>query len=282
MSDCRRCWTRSAVPVTNASGPSFATARSCMNTSTAPAICPGACRSNKRRGRIASASPTANAGLRGPMGHKPSSHLSSRRAKRYGEPGAARMAPWCSMRSRRPTNRLPSLVRGRATWRRWRCGTSISLGGDHPDPNYARRRRNMFIVAVNCSHPAQTCFCVSTGDGPRATFGFDIAMSELDNGFVAESGSERGAAILDGLHLPGATREQTATATIRAGMLPRCNTGRCQGETCRRVCLPIWSTPDGKTSLIAVCPAATAHPSAQPAFAIARQKCRSSTAKART
>ena len=195
-----------------------------MNTSTAPAICPGACRSSKRRGRIASASPTANAGLRGPMGHKPSSRLSSRRAKRYGEPGAARMAPWCSMRSRRPTNRLPSLVRGRATWRRSRCRTSISLGGDHPDPNYARRRRNMFIVAVNCSHPAQTCFCVSTGDGPRATFGFDIAMSELDNGFVAESGSERGAAILDGLHLPGATREQTATCRRSE---PAC----CRGAT---------------------------------------------------
>ncbi len=86
------------------------------------------------------------------------------------------------------------------------------LGGDYPDPNYARRRGNMFVVAVHCSHPAQTCFCVSTGDGPRATFGFDIAMSELENGFVAESGSERGAAILDGLHLQGATAEQTATS----------------------------------------------------------------------
>ena len=39
------------------------------------------------------------------------------------------------------------------------------------DPYYARRRENLFIVAVDCSHPAATCFCVSTGDGPAASAG---------------------------------------------------------------------------------------------------------------
>jgi sulfhydrogenase subunit beta (sulfur reductase) len=86
------------------------------------------------------------------------------------------------------------------------------LGGDYPDAGYARRRNSMFIVAVHCSHPASTCFCVSTGDGPRASYGFDMALSELDDGFVAESGSERGAAILAALQLLGATSAQTAAA----------------------------------------------------------------------
>lgn len=86
------------------------------------------------------------------------------------------------------------------------------LGGAYPDPIYAKRRDGLLIVAVHCSHPAQTCFCVSTGDGPNATFGFDIALAELDNGFVAESGSARGAAILDGLCLSDATTEQMVAA----------------------------------------------------------------------
>lgn len=80
----------------------------------------------------------------------------------------------------------------------------------HPDPAYASRREDLFIVAVHCSHPAATCFCASTGDGPRATYGYDIALSELDVGYVADAGGERGAAILAGLGLTHATAEQVA------------------------------------------------------------------------
>jgi sulfhydrogenase subunit beta (sulfur reductase) len=82
------------------------------------------------------------------------------------------------------------------------------LEGTHPDPYYASRRERLFIVAVNCSHPAATCFCVSTGDGPRATHGFDIALSELDDGFVAEAGSDRGRALLNNLALANAMPQQ--------------------------------------------------------------------------
>jgi ferredoxin len=77
-----------------------------------------------------------------------------------------------------------------------------------PDPNYTARRADTFIVAVDCSHPADTCFCASTGDGPEASTGFDIALAELDDGFVARSGSARGTAMLATLHLPPATSEQ--------------------------------------------------------------------------
>ena len=63
------------------------------------------------------------------------------------------------------------------------------------DPYYAARRQNLFIVAVHCTHPAETCFCASTGDGPRATHNFDLALSELDHGYLIEIGSERGQTI---------------------------------------------------------------------------------------
>ncbi|SPE26202.1 fragment of cytosolic bidirectional (NiFe)-hydrogenases (NADP coupled, Group 3b), iron-sulfur subunit [Burkholderiales bacterium] len=86
------------------------------------------------------------------------------------------------------------------------------LHGSYPDPCYASRREKLFLVAVHCSHPAQTCFCASSGDGPRATSGFDIALSELDDGFVAQTGTERGAQVLAALGLPKASAEQLADA----------------------------------------------------------------------
>jgi ferredoxin len=82
------------------------------------------------------------------------------------------------------------------------------LHGRYRDPYYAQRREHLFIVAVNCSHPADTCFCASTGDGPRAESGFDLALSELDDGFVIEAGSERGRSLLDRLGLDAAHPDQ--------------------------------------------------------------------------
>jgi len=63
---------------------------------------------------------------------------------------------------------------------------------DVPDPNYARRREGLCVIAVHCTRPAETCFCASTGDGPRALKGFDLALSELDDGYLVEVGSPLG------------------------------------------------------------------------------------------
>lgn len=62
----------------------------------------------------------------------------------------------------------------------------------YPDPSYQSRRDNLFIVAVNCSSPSDNCFCVSTGDGPHAHQGYDLLLTELDDGFIVKSGSESG------------------------------------------------------------------------------------------
>jgi len=35
----------------------------------------------------------------------------------------------------------------------------------YPDTYYNKRRRALFLIVVDCSHPADTCFCHSTGDG---------------------------------------------------------------------------------------------------------------------
>lgn len=77
-----------------------------------------------------------------------------------------------------------------------------------PDPCYAARREQLFLVAVNCTSPAETCFCASTGDGPAAERGYDLLLDELDTGFAIQAGSEAGRRILDELDLVAATDQQ--------------------------------------------------------------------------
>ncbi|RSS06810.1 4Fe-4S dicluster domain-containing protein [Streptomyces sp. WAC00469] len=99
----------------------------------------------------------------------------------------------------------------------------VMTGGRHPDPVYASRRRNVFLVAAECTEPGATCFCVSMGTGPAVDAGYDLALTEVidDDGhrFVCRSGSDEGAAVL--AELPrrapdDATRAAAAAAVRRA------------------------------------------------------------------
>ena len=76
------------------------------------------------------------------------------------------------------------------------------------DPWFKQRFGALFIVAVHCSHSADTCFCHATGDGPNASQDFDIAMHELDDGFVLEAGSYQGEQLLNDLDLQAVNNEQ--------------------------------------------------------------------------
>ncbi|WP_441287315.1 4Fe-4S dicluster domain-containing protein [Sorangium sp. KYC3313] len=75
----------------------------------------------------------------------------------------------------------------------------VFVDGPHPDPDYAARRRGLFVIAVQCGQAGGTCFCVSMRTGPRAERGFDLALTELlDEGhrFFVEVGSDAGASLL--------------------------------------------------------------------------------------
>ncbi len=76
----------------------------------------------------------------------------------------------------------------------------VFLEGPSIDEDYAGRRSETFVVAVQCGQAGGTCFCVSMQTGPRATLGFDLALTELldENGhrFVVEIGTESGARVL--------------------------------------------------------------------------------------
>jgi len=83
------------------------------------------------------------------------------------------------------------------------------------DADYTARRSDVFVVAVQCGQAGGTCFCVSMGTGPRATRGFDLALTELLDGehrFVVEVGSEAGAAVVARLPHRAATADDRAAA----------------------------------------------------------------------
>jgi len=95
----------------------------------------------------------------------------------------------------------------------------ILLGRAFTDAAYAARREGIFIIAVGCSHPGGTCFCVSMGTGPRPETGFDLSLTELlDTGghrFVVTAGSPRGDALLASLP-PGAAAAAAGPADLAA------------------------------------------------------------------
>jgi len=91
----------------------------------------------------------------------------------------------------------------------------VFLGGRYVDPVYRARRDNVFTVAVNCAEAGGTCFCVSMNTGPKATAGYDLALTEIIDGgrhyFVAEAGSDLGRELLAEVeHGEAASEEQAA------------------------------------------------------------------------
>jgi ferredoxin len=93
----------------------------------------------------------------------------------------------------------------------------------HPDSAYARRRAQVFIVAVNCTEPGETCFCVSMETGPQAGPGYDLLLTELtstsEHTFIVTAGSVAGEMMLEYLPLQRAdagTRQRAEGAVESA------------------------------------------------------------------
>jgi formate hydrogenlyase subunit 6/NADH:ubiquinone oxidoreductase subunit I len=65
--------------------------------------------------------------------------------------------------------------------------------GDFKDPSYIERRNNMFIITSDCSEPAESCCCTLFDGQPFPDSGFDLNISKIKDGFIIQSGSEKGA-----------------------------------------------------------------------------------------
>jgi NAD(P)H-flavin reductase/NAD-dependent dihydropyrimidine dehydrogenase PreA subunit len=98
----------------------------------------------------------------------------------------------------------------------------VLMGGSFVDPDYMLRRANVLVVAVQCTTSAATCFCTSMGTGPELTGGYDLALTEVDEGFLVDADSRAGRAILERLPTrPATAAEQYGSAATVAAVRAR-------------------------------------------------------------
>ena len=91
----------------------------------------------------------------------------------------------------------------------------VFLQGPYVDPHYNARRKDLFLVAVNCGTAGGTCFCASMNTGPRAASGFDLALTEFPgepHEFLVQPGNDIAAMMVSLLPQRAATAADIARA----------------------------------------------------------------------
>lgn len=96
----------------------------------------------------------------------------------------------------------------------------VFTSGQYTDSRYQARSHNLFIVAVNCTVVGGTCFCTSMQTGPKASAGYDLAVTEIQEAghhyFVVEAGTEAGIEVLN--QIPHQTADPAETTKVDALM----------------------------------------------------------------
>lgn len=69
---------------------------------------------------------------------------------------------------------------------------------EYDDPFIIEKRKNTFIVSVDCSAAKETCFCTMVGGEPYPKEGFDVNISPVETGYVLTVGSEKGGRLMAG------------------------------------------------------------------------------------
>jgi len=85
----------------------------------------------------------------------------------------------------------------------------VLLEDTYRHPIYGARRSGAFLIAVQCTQSAATCFCASMGTGPAISNGADLVLTELlgpgGHRFLVRAGSDRGAEVLNEVQTTPAT-----------------------------------------------------------------------------
>jgi sulfhydrogenase subunit beta (sulfur reductase) len=130
----------------------------------------------------------------------------------------------------------------------------VFLGGRFQDHDYASRRADVFLVAVDCGDPSSLCFCGALGTGPSATDGFDLALTELLEGehrFLVRAGSPAGEAVLAALPTREPTREDVDAAGLVVAAATSETSGRFEPDGVHDLLLrnlesPVWDDVAGR------------------------------------
>lgn len=75
------------------------------------------------------------------------------------------------------------------------------------DPLVTSKLNNLTLIAYNCPEPKEHCFCVAMGTGPTVAENFDLALTDIGNAFLVETGSANGENIIKRMSLPSASSE---------------------------------------------------------------------------
>lgn len=75
---------------------------------------------------------------------------------------------------------------------------NIFFGGVLIDPYYGIKRQNMIIISGDCDSVLPSCFCTLMGGKPYPEKGFDLNLSPVGSGFIVETGSDSGEALVSG------------------------------------------------------------------------------------
>lgn len=68
---------------------------------------------------------------------------------------------------------------------------------DYKDPFYIKNREENLIISSDCTCAIETCFCLAAEIKPYPEEDFDINLSEIEGGFLVETGSEKGEDIVN-------------------------------------------------------------------------------------
>jgi sulfhydrogenase subunit beta (sulfur reductase) len=121
----------------------------------------------------------------------------------------------------------------------------VFLDGPVQDGAYHLRRRDLFIVAVNCLSPGENCFCASMGTGPEVTHGFNIALTEIGDSFLVETAGDAAVKVIGGIMYeraedPEIEEKKSRLSACKAGITKTLKTGDLPGIIYRNMEHPRW------------------------------------------
>ncbi len=73
----------------------------------------------------------------------------------------------------------------------------VFLDEEYGDPTYIRNRKEGLIISADCTESIDTCFCCAVGVEPHPSADYDINLTEVEGGYLVESGSEKGKSKID-------------------------------------------------------------------------------------
>ena len=76
----------------------------------------------------------------------------------------------------------------------------IFLEGVVVDPFYDINRKNTVIITSDCIEVCETCFCTLVRNKPYSESGYDINLTFIDNGYICETGTQKGEEIVKKNH----------------------------------------------------------------------------------